>query len=139
MKKHNAVDVIINTKKYTIGGCESAEYLQRVAAYINSKYDEFRHQENYNSLDAEFKNVLMQINLADDYFKLKEQYAESEKNNEVNMNEIYKLKQEIVNLKAAVSKKEEENEKLKADIVEEQKEIVRLETELGKKKKKETK
>ncbi|MCR5331762.1 MAG: cell division protein ZapA [Lachnospiraceae bacterium] len=35
--KRNDTEVFINNKKYTLSGFESEEYLQKVAAYINTK------------------------------------------------------------------------------------------------------
>ena len=39
MNKKNGVEVIINGKRVSLGGYESEEYLQRVASYLNAKYN----------------------------------------------------------------------------------------------------
>ena len=72
MNMMNDLEVIINNKRYTISGYESEEYLQKIASHLNSKYAEFKSHEGYNHLDADLRNVLMQINLADDYYKMSE-------------------------------------------------------------------
>ena len=41
------VEVIIGGKVYTISGQESEEYIQKVASYINSKFNEFAQVEGF--------------------------------------------------------------------------------------------
>ena len=43
--KTNA-EVVIDGKVYTLSGYEEPEYLQKVAAYINSKINEIRYRSN---------------------------------------------------------------------------------------------
>jgi cell division protein ZapA len=72
MKKINDIEVIINNKRYTLSGYESEEYLQKVASYINNKYNEFKNRDAYKFLDSELRHIMIEINIADDYFKEKE-------------------------------------------------------------------
>ena len=69
MNNRNDVEVLIDGRRYTICGFESDEYLQKVASYINQKFGEFKKIDNYRSMDLELRNVLLAINIADDYFK----------------------------------------------------------------------
>lgn len=131
MNKKTDADVIINDKRYTLGGYESAEYLQKVAAYINSKYSEFKQQDFYKSLDLEMRNVLMQINLADDYFKLKDQMKEAKTDNDTKSGEIFDLKHEIIAIQTKLESTQKELAATKDANLEEQKKIIRLETELN--------
>ena len=78
MNKFNDIEVIINNKRYTLSGYESEEYLQRVASYINNKHNEFKNKDAFKFLDSELKNILIQINIADDYYKEKEKLKELE-------------------------------------------------------------
>ena len=131
MKTRTDIEVIIDNKRYTLCGYESEEYLQKVASYINSKYSELKKQDNaYRLMDADMKSILMQINLADDYFKLKKQLEEAENNNTKQKSEIFNLKNEIVALKNRMEEAEQEKELLRRENIEEQKKVVRLETEL---------
>lgn len=131
MKTRTDIEVIIDNKRYTLCGYESEEYLQKVASYINGKYAELKKQDNsYRLMDADMKSILMQINLADDYFKLKKQLDEAENNNIKQKNEIFNLKNEIVALKNRMEEAEKEKELLRKENIEEQKKVVRLETEL---------
>ena len=130
MNKFNDIEVIINNKRYTLSGYESEEYLQRVASYINSKHNEFRSRDAYKFLDSDLRNILIQINIADDYHKSKEKVKEIE--DEINQkgNEIFDLKHELIAAQTKLHSAEKEIENLKNDINENQKKIVRLETEL---------
>ena len=129
--KRNDTEVFINNKKYTLSGFESEEYLQKVAGYINSKISELKTLESYRNLDNEMKTVLLEINLADDYFKVKRRFDDSENDSDSKSSEIYQLKHEIMSLNSRLEKTNKEIEKLRENIVEEQKKNVRLETELN--------
>ncbi len=135
MNKRTDIEVIINNKRYTLGGYESEEYLQKVATYINTKYAELKKLDNYRNLDAEMRNVLLQINLTDDYFKLKNKMKTTESDSDTKSNEIFDLKHEIILLQTKLEAAQSELAKVKEDIIEEQKKVIRLETELNESKK----
>lgn len=130
MKKRTDIDVIINNKRYTICGYESEEYLQKIANYINGKFADLRSQDNFRLLDADMKAVLAQINIADDYFKVKKQLDDAEINSNNTENEVFRLKSEIVALQNKLDEAEREKKLLRKENVEEQKKVVKLETEL---------
>ena len=100
MNTMNDLEVIINNKRYTISGYESEEYLQKIASHINSKYAQFRTHENYNHMDSEIRNVLMQINLADDYYKTIRQKSDLEAELERKEKELFEVKHLLVELQA---------------------------------------
>ena len=129
--KKNDTEVIINNKRYTLSGFESEEYLQKIATFINSKINDLKSQDAYKTMDAEMKAVLLEINLADEYFKLKRQYDESEDDSDSKSNEIYSLKHEIMSLQTKLEKSNKEIERLRDQNVDEQKKNVKLETELA--------
>ena len=76
MKDKNDVEVLINGRKYTICGFESAEYLQQIASYINRKFIDFRKKDYYARMDLDLRNILLAINIADDYYKAKKKASE---------------------------------------------------------------
>ena len=129
MKKFNDIEVIINDKRYTLSGYESEEYLQRVASYINNKHNEFRNKDAYKFLDSDLKNILIQINIADDYHKEKEKLKETEDENNEKSNEIFDLKHELIAAQTKLYSAEKEIDDLKSELNESQKKS-RLETEL---------
>lgn len=131
MGRRNDTEVIINNKRYRLSGFENEEYLQRIAGFLNNKISEMKQQELYKSLDSDMKNIFLEINLADEYFKIKNKYEESEADSESKSNEIYSLKHEVMSLQSKLEIAEKEIEKQKALNVEEQKKNVKLETELS--------
>lgn len=130
MNTKNDIEVTINNKKYVLCGYESNEYLQKVALYLNQKIDEFKEQEGYNRLDTDMKNVLMQINVADDYFKAQREVAELQEDSERKDNEIFDLKHEMISYQTQVEALQKDLEKVENDYLEAEKKIIRLETEL---------
>ena len=63
-------EVIIDGKVYTLSGYEEEDYLQKVATYINGKINEFQSVESFKRLPQDTKSTLIELNIADDYFKL---------------------------------------------------------------------
>lgn len=139
INKKNDTDVIINNKRYTISGFESEEYLQKIATFLNSKINELKSQDFFRSLDADMRAVLIQINIADEYFKIKRKFDESEDDSDSKSNEIYTLKHEIMSLQTKLEKANKEIERLRDQNVDEQKKNVKLETELASERKRSNK
>lgn len=100
----NYTEVIIGGKTFTLGGYEDPEYLQKVATYINTKISELKKTEGYNRQNSEYRNMLLLLNLADDYFKLRRKVESLEKQEESLEKEIYDLKQELLSQKNALDK-----------------------------------
>ena len=75
MSEKACTEVIIGGKVYTLSGYEGEEYLQRVATYINNKINEFDAIEAYHRFPSDMKSTMIQLNIADDYFKAKAQVA----------------------------------------------------------------
>ena len=130
MNKKNGVEVLINGKRVCLSGYESEEYLQRVASYLNAKYAELKNMESYRMLDLEMKNMVLQLNLADDYFKLKKQMEETSGDAVAKSSEIFDLKHEVITVQTKLEAAQRQIEDLKKENVEAQKRIIRLETEL---------
>lgn len=136
MNRRNDAEVIINNKRYTLTGFESEEYLQKLASFLNAKINELKSQDFYKTLDAEMRAILLEINLADEYYKIRGRFDESEEDSDSKSNEIYSLKHEIMSLQTKLEKAQKEIDKLKAQLVDEEKHAVKLETELASERKK---
>jgi cell division protein ZapA len=130
MTSKNYIDVIIDGKIYNIGGFESEAYLQKVASYINNMILEFKQNENYRMQKMDMQRILLEINIANDYFKAKKQADLLENDLEIKEKEVYDLKHELIvsDAKAETTAKELEDALEKIKTLE--KEIVRLQTEL---------
>ena len=96
MNKKNGIEVIINGKRVSLGGYESEEYLQKVASYINNKINEYSKIESFRRLPLDTQNVLLQLNVADDYFKAKKQISMLEEELQAKEKELYDLKHELI-------------------------------------------
>ena len=79
MSAKTSAEVVIDGKVYTLSGYEGEEYLQKVAAYINNKINEFESIEDYRHIPLNMKNTLIELNIADDYFKAKAQVEKLER------------------------------------------------------------
>jgi cell division protein ZapA len=131
MNKKNDAQVIINGKNYNIAGYENVEYLHKIADYINKKQAELKAENGNNIINDSERNILMMINIADDYLKLREREAEMSYGYDDRQKEAADLKRELVNLKTSLDKLEKENKSLKSENIELQKKQVRLETEIS--------
>lgn len=96
MAKKNAAEVLINGKIYTISGYESTAYLQKVAVYLNEMEDKVSQVEGYRRLGSEEKQLLKNMNLADEYFKAYDAKEQLEKELENREKEIYSLKHDLI-------------------------------------------
>ena len=103
--------VVIDKKEYNLSGFEEEEYLQRVAAYINQKITEMNQQDSYKRIPQDMKNIMLQLNLADDYFKAKESVDKYQMDMDQKEKEIYDLKHDLI---ADQIKLENYEEKIKA-------------------------
>ena len=92
-----------------------------------SKLDNFRRQ------PVDTQGVLLQLNIADDYFKAKKQISDLEEELQAKENELYNLKHELISAQMKLESTEEQVKALQKAQNEDAKEIVRLETELKKK------
>ena len=132
MSSKNKTEVLIDGKIYTRSGYESEEYLQRVATYINNKLAELKKLDGYARLSQELKSILLELNVADDYFKAKNQVEMVEEELAQKDQELYDLKHELISTQIKLEDAAKELEALKEQTTEYQKQIVKLETELGK-------
>ena len=132
MSSKNKTEVLIDGKIYTLSGYESEEYLQRVATYINNKLAELKKLDGYARLSQELKSILLELNVADDYFKAKNQVEMVEEELAQKDQELYDLKHELISTQIKLEDAAKELVALKEQATEYQKQIVKLETELGK-------
>ena len=130
MKKRTDVKVVIGGKQYNMGGYESEEYLHNIASYINAKMDDLKQQGGFPKLDTDIVNILLQINIADDYFKLKRLQEETDRDYNEKQKENVELKREIIGLQAKLETYEQETRAMKEENLELQKRLIRMEAEI---------
>ncbi|MCF0133996.1 MAG: cell division protein ZapA [Blautia sp.] len=102
MAVKNTAQVVIGGKIITLGGYESEEYLQKVAAYMNGKISELSRLQGYSRQPMETKHTLLSLNIADDYFKAKKQVEMFEQDIQLKDQEMYNLKHELITLRMQI-------------------------------------
>lgn len=99
MAVKNTTQVLIDGKIITLSGYESPEYLQKVASYMNQKIGELSQLQGYSRLSVDTKHTLLSLNVADDYFKAREQAEMLEEDMEAKDAESYGLRSELAETK----------------------------------------
>ena len=112
--KTNA-EVVIGGKVYTLSGFESEEYLQKVGSYINTKIAEIEEVEAFRRFTADMKAILVELNIADDYFKAKSQAEKLERDLEAKEKEIYDLKHDLISNQVQTETDNQRLEELEAE------------------------
>ena len=115
MDTKNYTQVLIDGKIYTLGGTEDEAYLQKAASYVNEKIATMHAIPGFSKQSADYQQLMLLLNIADDYFKAKAQAEKLEREIEAKEKEIYNLKHDLI-----AEQIQSENDK---------KEIKRLDTE----------
>ena len=132
MSSKNKTQVIIAGKIYTLSGYESEEYLQKVAAYLNGKITEFRGMDGYHRLSQEMRSILMNLNIADDYFKVRKKIEELEEELSEKENELYEFRHEMITTQVRLENAEKEKNALEEKNAQLQEELIRLRAQTDK-------
>ena len=127
MASKNDVQVIIDGRVLTLSANESEEYMQKIALYINNKLEELRAMSGYKRMSSDMQRIMLELNMADDYFKAKKRIAELESDLDERDKSEYDLKHKLVANQLDIESATKEIESLKDEITELQKQIVRLE------------
>lgn len=96
METKNYTQVLIDGKIYTLGGNEDEAYLQRTASYVNEKNMQLRGIPGFSKQSADYQQVMIQLNIADDYFKALDHSEQMEEERNRMEKESYSLKHELV-------------------------------------------
>ncbi|MCI8417509.1 MAG: hypothetical protein HFI33_08475 [Lachnospiraceae bacterium] len=96
MASKNIAEVVIAGRVLKITGYESTEYLHQVATYINDKIGEFEQLEGYRRQSSDQKQIMIYMNLADDFFKARRQADQQKIELEKKEKEMYSLKHDLV-------------------------------------------
>ena len=123
MAGKSEIEVLIGGKVYYISGYESEEYLQKVASYINSKISDFEGEDAYKRLNAQYQNLLLLLNMADDYFKAKNKISLLEEEVKSKDDDLCNIKHELISTQIKL-------DNAKSEAAEKDIKIAKLETEL---------
>ncbi|MBE5885575.1 MAG: cell division protein ZapA [Lachnospiraceae bacterium] len=130
MSAKTDAEVIVGGKVFTLSGYESEEYLQKVASYINNKHSEYDKIESFRRQTNDFQALLLEFNIADDYFKAKKQMALLEEELKAREDELCNIKHELIATQIKLDTLEKNYLAAKKEADENVKKVIRLETEL---------
>ncbi len=131
MASKTDTEVIIFGKVFTLSGYESEEYLQKVASYLNNKMLEYSRVDGFKRQPSETQNVLLQLNIADDYFKAKKQIELLEEDIRLKEKDLYDLKHELITSQIKLENNEKNMKELQDKLNESSRKMIRVETELS--------
>lgn len=129
MGDKNDIPVVINGRIYNLSGYENREYLQDVANYMNSKIAECKAAEGFRRLNAEYQNILLAINIADDYFKIRSEKGQLSIQDDEKEKQIYDLRHEIIETQIKYESSMRLVEEYKEQVNALQRKIIQLEAE----------
>ena len=96
--KSTVTEVLIGGKGFRLSGAEP-EHIHKVAELVNRKLSEIKTLAGYKKLDSDYKELLLNLNIADEYFNAVAE-AESYKAEMIEKeNELYTERHDLVSLK----------------------------------------
>ena len=113
MAMKNTAEVVIAGKVYRISGYESPEYLHQIAVYLNDKMSELQQAESYRKQNTDQKQLLLSMNMADDFFKAKGQNDKLTADLEKKERELYSVRHDLIEAQLALENQNKELEELK--------------------------
>lgn len=122
VSEKNKVNVRIAGKDYTLVGKEPEEYIQRVALYVDKKLNAITKKNS--KLSTSMASVLTAINIADDYFKVRENMDDLS-------SELNGMREEVQKLKGENSSLSNENAVLANKNTNYQLQLAKREAELN--------
>ncbi|MDR0949992.1 MAG: cell division protein ZapA [Lachnospiraceae bacterium] len=123
-------EVIIGGKVFTLSGYESEEYLQKVASYINNKVNEYSKVDSFRRLPLDTQSVLLQLNIADDYFKAKKKIESLEDEIQGRERDLYDLKHELISCQIRLENAQKLTKELQEEADNKAKTLIELESRL---------
>lgn len=130
MASKTDTEVVIGGKVLKLSGYESEDYLQKVASYINNKISEFSRIDGFRRQSMDTQHTLLQLNIADDYFKARRQITILEAEMQSKEKEYCDLKHELVSCQIQLDNARARLKELQTMCEEQSRTIIRLEAEL---------
>ncbi len=135
MADKKVIKVLIAGKVMTMSGYESEEYMQKVAAYINSKIEEYEKTDAFRHASSDIRHRMLELNFADSYFKEKEHAEELEQRVKDKIDELDEMKHNYVNSQVMVEDQKKDVGSLESKLHESDRLITELKTTLAEREK----
>lgn len=129
MADKNDIQVVINGRIYSLSGYEDTDYLQEIANYMNHKITECKMSDGFRRLDAEYQNILLALNIADDYYKIKNETGQLAEKEDEKEKQIYDLRHEVIETQIKYESSMRLVEEYKEQVNALQRKIIQLEAE----------
>lgn len=130
MAGKNKIVVKIAGNEYTLCGVESAEYMQKVAYYVDKKIAEIMRANH--TLSTSMASILTAVNISDEMFKMAELSESLQKELEQNRKLLQELNQEKLLLDQQIRKANEENKHLLLELTRREAELSEVRNALAK-------
>ncbi len=127
MDKKNSFNITLAGKSYTLCGEESGEYLRTVGSYIEDKYSEFSDNLAFRAQPMDMQHILLQLNIADDFFKCREKLSIQTRKMEEQSAELEKLQNSLVAMQVKYENLESSTKLVEKKYQEAKAKIARLE------------
>ncbi|HEY8500468.1 MAG TPA: cell division protein ZapA [Clostridia bacterium] len=124
MTGKNKVQVRIAGNEYILRGNESAEYMQKVALYVDKKTVEIMKANH--TLSTSMASVLTAVNIADEFFKVLDSNEMLKKEIEQANEKIRELKEEKAQLTHQLQMINEENRNLVIELTKREAELTEV-------------
>lgn len=118
MAMKNTAEVVIAGRVYKISGYESPEYLHQIAVYLNDKMSELQKTDSYRKQNTDQKQLLLNMNLADDFFKSRRQAEKLSADLEKKERELYSVRHDLIEAQLALENQKKELKDLKKRLKE---------------------
>ena len=109
------VDVLMGNVRITLRSDESPEYLQKLASYVDQKIADLKAKNLSASVDERRRSLFIAMNLADDYFKLKDRHTAQDVEHKELINEKAGLQATVADLQKENATLADQLTRLKAD------------------------
>ncbi|MDE5965534.1 MAG: cell division protein ZapA [Lachnospiraceae bacterium] len=96
MAEKKDIPVVLNDRIYTLSGYENDDYIQSVVNYINNKLAECKSSEQFRRMNKEHQNMLVALNIADDFFRIKNQADNLTEEDTEKEKQLYDLRHEMI-------------------------------------------
>ena len=118
MAMKNTAEVVIAGRVYKISGYENPEYLHQIAVYLNDKMSELQKTDSYRKQNTDQKQLLLNMNLADDFFKSRRQAEKLSADLEKKERELYSVRHDLIEAQLALENQKKELKDLKKRLKE---------------------
>ncbi len=116
MKDDNRVEIKLGGKSYFLKGSETTDYLIVLGNYIEEKYRHYHNNSSFRNQTPDMQHMLMQLNIADEYFKMKEKNSMCTKESSSKDKEIAELKRLLVSAQIKADNLQLELDQIKKDL-----------------------